>query len=221
MPCVWESQESWWDGFAFSPALPAKDIFPDCRWPAILVAHGAGAVPCQCCTAPWWWKQLSTSPSWSPPAQGWGAAFPSSPGCSSLACQLLLGQGCTDHPIAQGASGKEGAKRRGILGRGLALLQQHSGPLHIQEKGQSSTIFALQAEPQSWFFIYGPLPPPCCASVVSSGSSNPDHAGPKLTLTDSSSSAGPRQPAGCSLEPHSLHLWPPRPLMLEWHAGLL
>lgn len=70
MLCVWESQESWWDGFAFSPALPAKDIFPDCRWPAILVAHGAGAVPCQCCTAPWWWKQLSTSPSSSTGVRG-------------------------------------------------------------------------------------------------------------------------------------------------------
>lgn len=43
-----------------------------------------------------------------------GMPLPSSPGCSSLACQLLLGQiRHTEHPLAQGASGQEGAKGKG------------------------------------------------------------------------------------------------------------
>lgn len=105
--------------------------------------------------------------------RGEGMPLPSSPGCSSLACQLLLGQvRRTEHPLAQGASGQEGAKGRGILCRALTLPQQHSGPLHIQEKGWSSTAFSLHAEPQP-IFHYGPLAPLCCASAVSTDSSEP------------------------------------------------
>lgn len=74
--------------------------------------------------------------------------LPWSSGCSSLACQLLLGQS------TQGALGKEGARRRGIPGQGLALPQQHPGPLHIQEKGWSSTIFSLHTETQPIFHLW-------------------------------------------------------------------
>lgn len=154
----WESQMSWWNGFAFSPASPAKDTFSDCRWPAILVTRGDGAipwVPVQC-SAEHHPGESSSAPLLPGAIQHRAERLPVplSPTAAHLACQLLLGQRCTGHPIAQGAPGKEGAKRRGILGRGLALPQQHSGSLHIQEQGQSSTVFFSQAEPQPIFHLW-------------------------------------------------------------------
>lgn len=130
---VWESQKSWWDGFALSPASPAKDTFPGCRWPVILVARGGGAgpwVPGQCRTAPSWWKLY----------------------LGALAAAPLPASSFWDR--AQAASGKEGARRRGIPGQGLALPQQHPGPLRIQEKGWSSTIFSLHTETQPIFNLW-------------------------------------------------------------------
>lgn len=150
--------------------------------------------------------------------RGEGLSLPSSPGCSSLACQLLLGQWHTDHPIAQGASGNGGARRRGILGRALVLPQQHSGPLHIQEKRWDSTTFSLQAEPQP-IFHYGPLAPLCCASVVSTDSSKPGRPGPKLRLADSSTLACWLLP-GDTFPAFMTPSRPLYPLMLEWHTGL-
>lgn len=150
------------------------------------MTHGAGAVP---------WCLFSAGQHLSFP----GPSSTGVRGClylQALAAAPLPASSFWDNAAQTTSLPREHQERRVPGERGSWAEDWHChsstrGHCTSKRRGRVAPSFLCKLN-HSPFFIYGPLTALCCASVVSTGSSKPSLAGPKVRLADSSSPAGLR-----------------------------